>query len=171
MPERSEKVLKAACVVLAILALYQCSRFVARSNPLAHLKVPVLPSLSAGSGTQSGGEGTNSVPRNEPGKKPADIPPAISARIDRITQSEILGPVIRPLPMALLGIGGQDAFLRAPNGQTGLLKEGDELAGVKLLRIGTNRVLIEHEGQKKELTVFSGFGGETFLPQQNENSK
>ncbi len=171
MPERSETVLKAACLVLAILALYQCSRFVARSNPLAHLKVPVLPSLSAGSDTQRGGEGTNSIPRNEPGKKPADIPAAISARIDRITQSEILGPVIRPLPMALLGIGGQDAFLRAPNGQTGLLKEGDELAGVKLLRIGTNRVLIEHEGQQKELTVFSGFGGETFLPRQKENSK
>ena len=100
-----------------------------------------------------------------------NLPPVISARIDRVTQSEILGSIIRPLPMALLGIAGQDAFLRAPNGQTGLLKEGEELAGVKLLRIGTNRVLIEHEGQQKELSVFSGFGSETLLPKQKENPK
>jgi hypothetical protein len=73
--------------------------------------------------------------------------------------------------MALLGIAGQDAFLRAPNGQTGLVKEGEELGGVKLLRIGTNRVLIELEGQQKELSVFSGFGSESLLPKQQENSK
>ena len=81
-----------------------------------------------------------------------------------MTQSEILGAIVRPLPMALLGIAGQDAFLRAPNGQTGLLREGDELGGIKLLRIGTNRVLIEHEQQQKELMLFSGFGSETLLP-------
>ena len=100
----------------------------------------------------------------------ADVPPAVQARVDRITQSEILGAVVRPLPMALLGIAGQDAFLRAPNGQTGLLREGEELGGVKLLRIGTNRVLIEHEQQQKELTVFSGFGSETLLPKGEKNS-
>jgi hypothetical protein len=112
-----------------------------------------------------------------PGSRPTsgtpmpDLPPAVQARVERITQSEILGQVIRPLPMALLGIAGRDAFLRAPNGQTGLVKEGDELGGIKLLRIGTNRVLIEHEGQKKELTVFSGFGSDTLLPKGKENSK
>ena len=102
------------------------------------------------------------------GPKPPDLPPLTKARIDRITQSEILGSIIRPLPMALLGIAGKDAFLRAPNGQTGLVKEGDELGGVKLLIIGTNRVLVEHEGQKKELTVFAGFGSETLLPKEKE---
>lgn len=73
--------------------------------------------------------------------------------------------------MALLGIAGNDALFRAPSGQTGLLKEGDELGGVKMLRIGTNRVLVEHEGQKKELMIFSGFGGETLLPKEKEKSK
>jgi len=110
---------------------------------------------------------TNSPPRQASGRKvaaAADLPPAVQARVDRITQSEILGAVVRPLPMALLGIAGRDAFLRTPNGQTGLLKEGEELGGIKLLRIGTNRVLIEHEQQQKELTVFSGFGSETLLP-------
>ena len=66
--------------------------------------------------------------------------------------------------MALLGIAGKDAFLRAPNGQTGLLREGEELGEIKLLRIGTNRVVIEHEHQQKELTLFLGFGSETLLP-------
>lgn len=102
--------------------------------------------------------------------KAADLPPAVQARVDRITQSEILGPIVRPLPMALLGIAGKDVFLRAPNGQTGMIREGEELGGVKLIRIGVNRVLIEHEQQQKELTVFSGFGSETLLPKGEKNT-
>ena len=184
MLERSEIVLKVGCLVLSALLLFQCSRFVMRSDSLARLSIPALPSLPDSSDAQTGGKTTNAPSRTE-SQKPAanlppaisargdrgtpttNLPPAISARIDRVTQSEILGPIIRPLPMALLGIAGQDAFLRAPNGQTGLLKEGEELAGVKLLRIGTNRVLIEHEGQQKELSVFSGFGSETLLQKEN----
>ena len=171
MLERSEMVLKVACLALTALLLYQCSRFVIRRDSLAHLTIPALPALPVNPDAQTGGKGTNSVPRSESQKPATNLPPAISARIDRITQSEILGSIIRPLPMALLGIAGQDAFLRAPNGQTGLLKEGEELGGVKLLRIGTNRVLIEHEAQQKELSVFSGFGSESLLPKPKENTK
>jgi hypothetical protein len=181
MLERSEMLLKAACLALAALILVQCARFLIRRDALAHLTIPALPSLpvSPDIQSQSAGKTTNTAPRNEPPRSPPNVnvsvntnlPPAVSARIDRITQSEILGQIIRPLPMALLGIAGQDAFLRAPNGQTGLLKEGESLGGVKLLRIGTNRVLIEHEGQQKELSVFSGFGSETLLPKEKENQK
>jgi len=96
--------------------------------------------------------------------RPADLPPAVQARVDRVVQSEIFGAIPRPLPMALLGIAGKDAFIRTPSGQVGLMREGEELGGVKLLRIGNNRVLVEHEEQKKELTVFSGLGGEALLP-------
>jgi hypothetical protein len=71
--------------------------------------------------------------------------------------------------MALLGIAGRDAFLRAPSGQTGLLREGSELGGLKLLRIGTNRVLVEYEGKQKELTVFSGLGSKSLVPQGKDN--
>src|SRR5205823_6810312 len=123
--------------------------------------------------------GPGPIPGRAPGSRPGfgpgpgaiDVPPELRSRVDRIVQSEILGPFMRPLPMALLGIGDKDVFLRAPNGQTGLLKEGDELGGVKLLLIGTNRVLIEHEGQKKELTVFAGFGSETLLPKEKEKTQ
>jgi hypothetical protein len=97
-----------------------------------------------------------------PGQGP-ELPPEIKKRVDRIVDSEILAPVNHPLPMALLGILGQDIILRAPDGQTGLVKEGGELGGVKVLRIGVNRALIEQEGEKKELSVFEGIGSETLL--------
>jgi hypothetical protein len=108
--------------------------------------------------------GMNFNPFAPPGKRGADLPPAVQTRISRITDSEILGPVMRPLPMGLLGIAGEFAFLRSANGQTGLVKEGDSLDDLKLLRIGINRVLIEQAGQKKELMIFSGYGGESLLP-------
>jgi hypothetical protein len=142
-----------------------------------------------GSGTnssqaqKSGKAGTNTVASKEPGKKgkpgglrqdagkaPADLPPRIKTRVEYITQSEILGQIVRPMPMALLGIADKDVFLRAPDGQTGTIKEGDELGGVKLLRVGTNRILIEYEGEKKELTIFSGLGSETLLPKATEKT-
>jgi hypothetical protein len=74
------------------------------------------------------------------------------------------------MPMALLGIAGDVAFLRAANGQTGLVKAGDSLGGLKLVQIGINRVLVEEDGQKKELTIFSGYGSESLLPKQKDNS-
>jgi hypothetical protein len=122
----------------------------------------------AGAGSTSAAAMLN--PPQQPGMpaKARDLPPEIQARVDRITDSEILGPVMRPLPMALLGIAGNVAFLRAANGQTGLVKEGEDLGGLKLLRIGINRVLVEQEGQKKELMIFSGLGGESLLPNESK---
>jgi hypothetical protein len=105
-----------------------------------------------------------------PGGKGPELPPLIQARVDKITQSEILGSVVRPMPMGLLGVAGNYAFMRAANGQTGMIKEGEELGGLKLLKIGVNRVLIEQDGQKKELMIFSGFGSETLLPKLKETT-
>jgi hypothetical protein len=285
MLERFEPVLKVLCVALAAVLLFQIGRLVIRSNPLAHLNIPALPSLppdtnaptsvaptnavanrrsatnsanlttkvgtsatNAPSAQKSGNRATNllhvvstnietnlplalaaakigtnssSKPRSDarrtntvaragsagtnaavatlagpekrgttgvPGMPPgmaagmgplgpqgipkaAELPLPTLARVDRITDSEILGPVIRPLPTALLGIAGDVAFVRSASGQTGLVKEGDSLGELKLLRIGTNRVLVEEEGQKKELTIFSGYGGESLLTKQKENSQ
>ena len=288
MLERSEPVLKALCVALAALLLFQVVRLVVRSNPLAHLNIPALPTLPPDTNALAGGMATNSLAApgsgkagtnmappgaqiagaatNSPsGREPempgtnaphsaaapkgtnpppplaatkintnsttgppsgaketntvaradsartnlsatpsgatrrrpggnAGMPPEmaamslgafgrpgamtapelplpIRARVYQITDSEILGPVMRPLPMALLGIAGNVAFLRAANGQSGLVKEGDRLGELKLLQIGINRVLVEDDGQKKELTIFSGYGGESLLPKQKENSQ
>jgi hypothetical protein len=130
---------------------------------------------------KSAGKETNAVARAKPPKHDrnfgplmggpmaaADLPPPIQTRIDRIKESEILGPFIKPMPLALLGIADDDAFLRAPNGQTGLIKEGGELGGIKVLHIGINRVLVEQNGEKKELTLFSGFGSDSLLPKETD---
>jgi hypothetical protein len=165
VPERFNPVLKIICAALALLVVSQIARLAFRKDPLGDLSFVAATFQPATVEAPPAKKETNPPPRQISGRKAAaDLPPAVQTRVDRITQSEILGAIVRPLPMALLGIAGKDAFLRAPNGQTGLLKEGEELAGIKLLRIGTNRVLIEHEQQQKELTVFSGFGSETLLP-------
>ncbi|HUC83590.1 MAG TPA: hypothetical protein VL970_00245 [Candidatus Acidoferrales bacterium] len=108
-------------------------------------------------------------PMQPPGAGAPLLPPAIRARIAKITESEILAPVVHPMPMALLGIAGEFAFLRATSGQTGLVKEGDTLGDIKLLRIGINRVLVEQGGQKSELMIFSGYGGESLMPKDTFN--
>ena len=99
--------------------------------------------------------------------RPPELPPAIQARINRIIDSELLGMVVHPQPLTLVGIAGNQAILRTPTGQTGWVKEGDELGGVKLVGIGVNRVLVEDQGVKKELMIFSGFGGDSLLSKQD----
>ena len=97
------------------------------------------------------------------GKKLPELSPATKARVDRIYESELFGQIMRPMPAALMGIAGNMAMLRASNGQTGLVKEGDSLGEMKLVRIGVNRVLVEESGAQKELMIFNGYGGESLL--------
>jgi len=198
MLERLKPVLKIVCLGMTALVLYQIARLVQRTDPLQNLTLssasfsPVVSKVQTNkietnsvTPEVSGANDTNALPPPASGRKPvpsvarrqaaggqiADLPPTVQTQVERITQSEILGAVVRPLPMALLGIAGRDAFLRTATGQTGLLREGEELDGIKLLRIGTNRVLVEHEQQQKELTLFSGFGSETLLPKGKANPK
>ena len=51
--------------------------------------------------------------------------------------------------MALIGISEQEAFIRATNGQIGPVKVGGQIAGIKLLRVGVNRVLVEQDGEPR----------------------
>ena len=125
---------------------------------------PSMPAMNVPPGMMRGGGGGG-------GGKPADLAPEIKARVDRIYESELFGMIMRPQPMALQGIMGNSAILRTPSGQTGLVKEGDSLGELKLLRIGINRVLVEQDGKKSELTIFEGFGGVSLMPKDKENSK
>jgi len=106
----------------------------------------------------------------QPGKASGKLTPEIQSRVDKIVDSEMFAPVMHPLPMALMGIAGELAFLRSASGQTGLVKPGDSLGEIKLLRIGINRVLIEVNGQKQELTIFEGYGGESLMPKSNDTA-
>jgi hypothetical protein len=172
MFERSNLALRLISAALSALIVWQIAHLLARKDPVGPLALSsnlVWPSKTTDSEVKTVSVGTNSPGRKGSPGKEATLPAAIQARVDKITQSEILGAIVKPLPMALLGIAGQDAFIRAPNGQTGLVREGEEFGGIKLLRIGTNRVLIEHEQQQKELTLFSGFGGASLLSKPEKN--
>ena len=149
MLERLNPFLRIVCFLLTAVIIYELSRLIVpRGQALAAFRPGKLELHSALAAPE-----TNSIPSE------------VQARIDKIKTSQILGQVIsRPPAMpGLLGIAGADVFIRAPNGQTGLVREGEEFGGVKLLRVGTNRVLIEDEGQTNELIVFEGFGSESLL--------
>ena len=140
----------------------------ATSNSVAATKNGTNSSASAPKGGRPGG-GMPGMPgglmAGNGGPRP-ELPPAIKARVERIIQSEILGMVMHPMPMALLGIAGDEAFIRSPEGQTGAVKEGAQLGTLKLLQIGTNRVLVEQAGEKKELMIFAGLGGDSLMPKE-----
>ena len=102
------------------------------------------------------------------GAKKMELPGDVQARVEKIINSELLGPVIHPMPMALIGISDDFAYLRATNVQTGPVKIGKEMGGIKLLKIGVNRVLVEVGGEKQELTMFEGVGGESLMPKTPE---
>lgn len=155
MLERLNPFLRVICFILAAVIVYQTSRLaLPKTRTLADLSVAKLNLAAA----------TNSATNEN------KLSPEVTAQIEKIKESQILGMIMRPPPMALIGIAGRDVILRTPTGQTGLLREGEQLGGVKLLKIGTNRILIEHEGQQKELTLFQGFGSETLLPRKESSA-
>lgn len=199
MRNRKELLLQLVCGVLAVLVILQVPGAFSPDESLAELKPAVATPVADKPDEPPVSAPTNApgalppgmmpppgmampmpgmpmmgmmpgMPGGRPGK-PVELPPKVKAGVDFIVSSELLGPVPRPLPMALLGIAGKDVFFRAPNGQTGLLSEGGEMGGAKLLQIGTNRILIEHEGQKKELMLFSGYGGDSLMPTNKETPK
>lgn len=180
MRERYTPILRIVCIALAAVVCAQLVRVAKARNPLSDLKLSAAsftnatpPATTVTATNVTTQKPTNSPPRasRSAGTPKSDLSPAVQARVDKIVQSEILGAVVRPLPMALLGIAGKDAFIRGADGQTGLVREGEEFGTLKVLRIGTNRVLVEYEGQKKELILFSGFGSETLLPKEEKQSK
>jgi hypothetical protein len=110
------------------------------------------------------------MPGGPGGKKNAPLPAEVQSRVDKIIESELFGPVMHPMPMMLMGIADEQAFIQATNGQSGPVKVGGEMGGIKLLRIGINRVLVEQDGEKKELTLFGGLGGESLMPDSSTNT-
>lgn len=133
-----------------------------RSNPPAARPAPVPPGMDPGMMLKGGP--MPMMGRGPGGGPPKPLDPLVQARLDRIIQSEVLGPVPRPMPLALLGIAGTDAFIRTTNGMSGLVHEGAEFGGIRLVRVGVNRVLVDDAGTLKELTIFNGAGGESLLP-------
>ena len=152
MLNRYVPVIKLVCLILAVLFCLQLVRIKAGrpvwmdANMAGVLKSPTTKASVATK--------TNVPPQNPNPNPDMEVPTNIQTRMNCIIQSEIFGPVPRPIPMGLIGIGGDDAIIRAPSGQTGLLRVGETLGGVKLLQIGTNRVLVEVDGKKTGINHF-----------------
>ncbi len=131
---------------------------------LAGLPPEVAAQIMSGAGNISfNGPGG---PGGPGGPNKMEMPKDVQARVDTIVNSEILGQVMHPMPMMLNGIADNEASIQATNGQSGWVKIGGEMGGVKLLRIGGNRVLVEDQGQKKELMMFGGLAGESLMPKE-----
>jgi len=110
--------------------------------------------------------------KGTPAPAPGAAPPAgdLPEKYKRIASSGIFGlEPTKQTPLTLFGLVGSYAIIMAPNGQTDLVAEGGELGGVKVLKISTNRVLVEYQGKKQELTIFSGLGSESLLPSGKES--
>jgi hypothetical protein len=153
MLERLTLLFRFVCILLAGLILFQVARLVARRNAYAQIGVGSRMAVSTKTDSAT----------NKPGATKVQVPPEIAARVEKIKESQVLGMVVRPPPMALLGIAGADVILRGPNGQMGIIRVGEELGGVKLLQVGLNRILVLHEGKTNELILFEGIGSETLL--------
>jgi len=163
LADRLEPYLKIACLCLAILIILQLTQRGRASDPLRDLRIITPPPAPAARPSPP------TAPPTRPGSKRAKpLSPDVAALVDTINKSETFGPVKKPQPIQLLGIAGEAAFLQDPNGQEGLAREGETFNGIKLLRIGINRVLIEHQGEEKELTLFSGIGSDSLIEKDNQ---
>ena len=156
-------ILKAACLGLAALIGFQAYRLATEEDPLKDLD---LSSLAAGARDQA-----KDIPPETP-QAAAAARAELPERQGGVAASGVLGAVpAAPPPPALLGLAGKYAILRAPDGQTDLVAEGGQIGGVKLIQIGVNRVLIEHQGKVEELSIFSGLGGAPLAMPGKEGSK
>ena len=155
MLERLNPILRLVCIALAGLMLFQLARLVKHGKAVAQIQGAGATAVSTNVTVQT--------------NRSSALPPEIAARIDKISNTQVLGQIMRPPPMALMGIAGPDALMRGPNGQMGMIRVGEQLGGVKLISIGVNRVLVEHDGEQKELMLFEGFGGESLLSKGKEN--
>lgn len=168
MPERYLILVKGLCALFTLLIVLQAGKALVGSNPLDGVVMPNPPLAPEKVVDEVKDPPTPSPappgPRMPgPRAAPKEVSPTLQACLDQLDKSGVLGRVPKPVPFVLFGFAGNAAFLRVPNGQSGLVAEGEEFGGVKVLRIGNNRVLLEHEGKQQELTLFSGLGSESLM--------
>src|SRR4051812_34055290 len=108
MLKRFVPVFRIVCLALGGVLLYQVGSLALHRDPLAGVRVPTTLTVANTAAEPAAAPKTNAVTGPWPAPKPPELSAAVQARVDRIVQSEILGPVMRPPPMGLLGIAGKD---------------------------------------------------------------
>ncbi len=142
--------LKGLSGLLGLIVVLQCFQLLRNDNPLKDARVPEPIRSSANNDKSSS---------NQPSEDSIEL----KACLAHLERSGILGRTPGPQPLVLIGFAGSSAMLQLPNGRTVLLAEGEEQDGIKVITTDTNRVLVEQDGQPKELTLFSGIGSESLM--------
>jgi hypothetical protein len=174
--ERSLIALKSACLILAVIIAVQVIGLIGKADPLLGIESsPFLARARAAAAPAAVTVPIPAVPEKksavEAAKKAA--PPAPDPRNQAIEKSGIFGESPKkggPARPALLGIAGDRAILRLPDGKVELAGEGSEIGGVKVLRMAQNRVLVEYRGRKLELTIFSGLGSDSLSEKSKDKT-
>ncbi len=105
-----------------------------------------------------------------PAKEDSDAQPEpLPQSVLDLADSAAFGKKPKPKPPSappdptLIGIAGASAFIKMPSGTVVPLELDGETDGIRLVKIGLNRVLIEQDGKTHELTIFSGLGSDSLL--------
>ena len=156
MRERLLPLLRLICLCLLVVICVESYALFTRKGPLADLGGDAEAAPEAAKPAAAGPK--------EAGAAPVPLPEKYKA----IESSGIFGlaPQKKEAPPVLLGIAGDCALVAAPDGARGLVREGGEFHGVKVLRLDINRALIEYKGKVEELTMFSGLGSTPLLPRE-----
>ncbi len=165
MRESLVRLLRLLALILACIIGWQAFTLLTSAEEGPEMR---LVDTAPGSSTESQVEVPVAASDDEGAKKRPQ--PAFPPRFEIIVTSGILGKAPqapKPKPL-LIGVIGERAMLRAPDGREDLVREGEELGGVKVVKIATNRVLIEFEGKKQELTVYSGMGSPSLLAEEKD---
>ena len=105
--------------------------------------------------------------------------PTLRPVVAKVAESSLFGVAPPPPPPSpnqppkakapkLQGIAADFAILEIPGRGVHMIRLGDEEEGVKVLKLALNRVLIEVDGVKHELTIYSGFGSDPLLKPEED---
>jgi len=162
-------ILKGITLALAVICALQAYSAFMEGDPLSGLEDHLGSMAALRAASEPPPAPASSAAAATPPSAPAPPPPD---RYTTIESSGILGALPQgPPPPALLGLAGAYAIIRAPEGQTDLVAEGGTLGTVKVLKIGINRVLVEHKGKVEELSIFEGMGGEPLVPGKEASTR
>lgn len=167
MHDKWQKGFQITAGLLCFLAIWPIVQMVFRKSPLKDIP-PIELDAAASTTDKESSTGKSSKGSDKGKKESKDLPTDIEKRSAKLEKSGILGKTPKPPPMALIGIAEPYAFLQTPTGKTEKIKEGESLNGVKVLKVGANRVLVEHEDQTSELSIFSGIGSESLMPSNDK---
>ena len=173
MHRHAFNLLRLLCLALAVTAVVQVVSLAGAEDPLPETDAVDLAAVAtprpADTGeTESPDPSGTGKPEKASPPKGKKAPPAVKLPVEyeAIHARGIFGvkPPRPPIPILLEGIGSDFAFIRSSKGRSGLVKAGETFDGIKVLTIGQNRVLIEVEGKKRELTIYQGLGGDSLMP-------